>query len=479
MREVMLARCGRIERSVRRAVEVQHATLKALLARGRHTAFGRREGLAHVHNAEQFASIVRRFDYSAFEGYIERMRRGESDVAAEGQVGMFARSSGTSSRSKYIPVTRRALYGNHLRGMADAVALYLAANPTSELFEGRTLTMAGGCHREGGALVGDLSALLVSAVGRWGELLRAPSRRVALTEDFDSKCRAICEECAAEDIRALAGVPSWNMALLRRLLEYSGRHKVKDVWPNMELFIHGGVSFRPYRAAFEDVMGQSIAYWESYNASEGFIAIADRCNSDEMLLMPDYGCYYEFARGDDVVPLEGVRCGEEYAVLMSAENGLWRYELGDVVRFISVDPYRIRIMGRTRQHINAFGEELMIDNVEQALLYACFMTGAVVEEFTIAPLFYRSMRGCHRWVVEFVHRPDDVARFAAELDGRLRQLNSDYDAKRASVMSPLVVELVPRGTFHRWQQSEHRRKVPRMTGDTHLSEALMGIACKR
>lgn len=477
MREVMLARCKLIERAIGRAVEEQHATLCRLLSRGRYTAFGRREGLVHVHSAEQFSRFVRRFDYATYEGYIERMRRGERNVAAEGRVEMFARSSGTSARSKYIPVTRRYLLGNHLRGMADAVALYLDSNPKSQLFEGRTLTMAGSCQREGDALVGDLSALLVTAVGRWGEFLRAPSRRAALIEDFDLKCRAICEECASEDIRALAGVPSWNMALLRRLLEWTERRSVKNVWPNMELFVHGGVSFRPYRAAFDDVMGQKINYLESYNASEGFVAIADRCASDEMLLMPHYGCYYEFARGDNVVPLEGVRCGAEYALLMSAENGLWRYELGDVVRFTSINPYRIQIVGRTKQYINAFGEELMIGNVEEALLYACMVTGAVVEEFTVSPVFERDGGGYHLWVVEFVYMPE--GEFSLVLDKRLREINSDYDAKRASVMRGLRVLVVPRGTFHRWQSGEGRRKVPRLKNDSTVSDAVLLVARER
>lgn len=479
MRKVMLARCGRIERAISHAVEEQYATLDVLLEKGRYTLFGKREGLRYVRTPEQFARTVRRFSYSSFERYIERMRRGEMGVTTAERVRMFARSSGTSSRSKYIPVTRHSLWNNHLQGMADAVALYLAANPASQLFEGRTLTMAGGCHREGGALVGDLSALLVTTSGWFAGLVRAPSRKVALIDDFEAKCRAICQECSGQDIRALAGVPSWNMALLRRLLDFTGRHTVKEVWPGIELFMHGGVSFRPYRAAFADVMGDEIHYWENYNASEGFIATAERCDSDEMLLMPHYGCYYEFARGNDVVPLEGVISGREYAVLMSSENGLWRYELGDVVQFTSVDPYRIRLVGRTRQYINAFGEELMIGNVEEALLHACFVTGAVVEEFTISPLFGKSMGGCHRWVVEFVHAPNCVERFASELDARLRELNSDYDAKRRSVMQRLRVEVVPRGTFHSWQRRENRRKVPHMTLDSEVGDAVMEIALRR
>lgn len=479
MREVMLARYGRIERAARRAVELQYATLDELLRRGRATAFGRDYGLGRVRGVEDFVHQVPRFDYDAMSGYIERMRRGERNVTTEGRVRMFARSSGTSARSKYIPVTERSLRHNHLRGVADVVAIYLAAHPASQLFEGHTLTLSGGCHREGGALVGDLSALLVEAAGRLADAVRAPRRRTARIEDFDLKCDTIAREWSARRIVALAGVPSWNMALLRRVLDYTGRRTIREVWPELELFMHGGVSFRPYRDAFEDVVGERIDYMESYNASEGFVAIAERCDSDEMLLMPDYGCFYEFARCEDVVPLEGVRCGVEYAVLMSAENGLWRYELGDKVRFTSVDPYRIRFVGRTKQYINAFGEELMIGNAEQALLRASLLTGAVVEEYTLSPVFLPSSRGYHRWVVEFVHEPDDEDRFARELDSTLRELNSDYDAKRSSVMYRAAVVKVPRGTFHRWQTSEHRRKVPRLREDSSVSDAILAAAHDR
>ena len=478
-REIMLARCGRIERLVRRAVERQYATLDSLLRQGENTSFGREFGLRSIRGAEDFMRRVPRFDYDSYEGYINRMRQGEHNVAVEGRISMFARSSGTSSRSKYIPLTRRALRRNHLRGMADVVSLYLDSHPASRLFDGLTLTLSGTTHREGKALVGDLSALMVAAIGDWSALFRAPSRRVAEIENFDQKCDAICRECAGQRIVALAGVPSWNMALLRRLLALTGRRTVKEVWPDVELFMHGGVSFRPYRDAFDCVMGGQIEYLESYNASEGFVAIAERCGSDEMLLMPDYGCYYEFAQGATVVPLEGVRRGEEYALLMSSENGLWRYELGDVVRFTSVDPYRLQVVGRTKQYINAFGEELMIGNAEEALLRACMVTGAVVEEYTISPIFLPSSKGYHRWVVEFAREPDSLATFVEELDSTLRERNSDYDAKRASVMYRASVEVVPRGTFHRWQMQSHRRKVPRMMADSKLSDEVLAMARKR
>ena len=476
VRGAFLARYGRIERAARRAVEIQYRTLDALLRAGRHTAFGRDHGLERVRGPEDFARAVGGSDYDEFAPYIGRMRRGEAGVTCAGRVDMFARSSGTtSSRSKYIPVTREAMRRNHLRGMADAVTLYLAANRGSRLFEGRTLTLGGSCRRDAcGALVGDLSALTISAAGRLGGVLRAPSLSVALMDDFDAKCEAVCRECAGSRMTALAGVPSWNLALLRRLLEFTGRRSVLEVWPDMELFMHGGVSFGPYRDAFAEVMGGEVNYWECYNASEGFIAAAERAGSGEMLLMPDYGCYYEFESGGAAVPLEGVVAGREYAVMMSSVNGLWRYRLGDTVRFTSTDPYRLTVVGRTRQYVNAFGEELMAGNAEAALLRACFVTGAVVEEYTVAPQYMSAAGdGCHQWVVEFAHRPDGVERFADELDGALRGLNSDYDAKRRSVMGRPVVTAVPRGTFLGWQKARGRNKVPRLANDRGVADDVL------
>lgn len=284
MREAFLARHARIERAARDAVRIQYRTLHELLRAARRTEWGRRYDFGTIRSAEEFARRVEARDYDAMAPDVERMRRGGSDVMCAGRVRMFARSSGTiSSRSKYIPVTREALRGNHLRGMADTVTLYLASNPALRLFEGRTLTLGGSCSRdEHGALTGDLSALTISAAGRLGGVVRAPSLRTALMEDFDAKCEAVCRECAGSRITALAGVPSWNLALLRRLTEFTGRRCVAEVWPDVELFMHGGVSFRPYREAFAEIMGRPINYWECYNASEGFIAVAERAGCDEM-----------------------------------------------------------------------------------------------------------------------------------------------------------------------------------------------------
>ena len=464
-----------IDRFRRRPAETQERMFREALGRGRDTAFGRRYGLASVHTPEAFAAQVPVFDYEAFKPWIGRMMAGERNVAAPGRVDLFARSSGTTSdRSKYIPVTRRSLWYNHTLGMRDLATLVAAANPHTRLFEGRTLTLGGSCRREDGNLVGDLSALLIhetALVGRW---LRAPKSRTAIIEDFDRKAEAIARECAGEHIVAFAGVPSWNLALMRRVLEHTGKDNLLEVWPDLELFAHGGVEFAPYRRSFEALIPSSaMRYMETYNASEGFFALADDPRRDDMLLMLDYGTYFEFRDGDRIVPLEGVEEGRSYALLVTSNNGLWRYEIGDRVTFTSTDPCRIRFAGRTRQYINAFGEELIVDNADRALAAACAETGAAVAEYTVAPC-YMSLdeRGAHEWVVEFEREPADPEVFAAALDRALRAVNSDYDAKRQTTLERQRLTRVPAGTFLAWMRARGKNKVPRLVNDRRVADDL-------
>lgn len=468
-----------IDRFRRHPAEVQRQQLLRLLDRGGDTHFGRQYGLKRMRSAERFADAVPVFDYETFKPCIERMRAGERDVTAPGRVRLFARSSGTTSdRSKYIPVTTESVWRNHSMGMRDVATLFMAAHPGSRVLEGKTLTLGGSCRREGGCLTGDLSALLIHEMRFWSGWFRAPRMETALIDDFDRKAEAICRECAAERITAFAGVPSWNLALMRRVLEYTDRRNLAEVWPDLELFAHGGVEFGPYRRAFEELIpSERMHYMETYNASEGFFAIADDPARDDMLLMLDYGTYYEFRDGRQIVPLEGVRCGVVYALLVSSNNGLWRYEIGDTVEFTSTNPYRIRFAGRTRQFINAFGEELIVDNAEAALRRACDATGAIVVEYTVAPRYMRlDRRGAHEWVVEFARCPADTERFAELLDEGLRAVNSDYDAKRRTTLERLVLHEAERGRFLRWMRARGKNKVPRMTGDRRVVEELLAFA---
>lgn len=461
----------------RHPAEVQERMLRYLLRRGQNTEFGWRYNLKGIRTPEQFASSVETFDYDTFRPYRERMLAGERNVTTEGRVELFAKSSGTTSdRSKYIPVTRESLWRNHTLGMRDVATLFSAAFPRSSVFAGKTLTLGGTCCREGRNLVGDLSAVLIHETTVWSGWFRAPRTATAILDDFDLKCERICRECTGERITAFAGVPSWNLELMRRVLEYTGRRNLLEVWPDLTLFAHGGVEFGPYRRSFEELVpSPDMHYMETYNASEGFFAIADDFTRDDMLLMLDYGTYYEFRRDGRIVPLEGVECGGVYAMLISSNNGLWRYEIGDTVEFTSTNPYRIRFAGRTTQYINVFGEEVIASNTDAALAQACDRTGAVVDEYTVAPL-YMSLdeRGAHEWVVEFAVPPADERRFGEELDGALREINSDYDAKRRTTLDPLRITRVPPGTFLAWLRRRGKNKVPRLSNDRRVAEEIVG-----
>lgn len=461
----------------RHPVETQARMFRQLLRRGRRTEFGWRYNLGRIRTPEQFASMVETFDYDTFKPYIERMLAGESDVTAPGRVTLFARSSGTTSdRSKYIPVTRESLWWNHTMGMRDVATVFAANNPRSKVFDGKTLTLGGSCRQEGSNLVGDLSALLIHETTFWSGWFRAPKMQTALITDFDRKAEAICRECTGENITAFAGVPSWNLALMRRVLEYTGRSNLLEVWPNLCMFAHGGVEFTPYRRSFEELIpSPEMQYMETYNASEGFFALADDPTRSDMLLMLDYGTYFEFRQGDSIVPLEGVKSGEVYALVITSNNGLWRYEIGDTVEFTSTDPYRIRFAGRTRQYINAFGEEVIADNADRALERACRETGAVVGEYTVAPC-YMSLRerGAHEWIVEFDREPDDRARFAEVLDRELRAINSDYDAKRLTTLDLPRITVVERGRFLDWMRRKGKNKVPRLMNDRRVADSVLG-----
>ena len=461
----------------RHPVETQARMFRQLLRRGRRTEFGWRYNLGRIRTPEQFASMVETFDYDTFKPYIERMLAGESDVTAPGRVTLFARSSGTTSdRSKYIPVTWESLWWNHTMGMRDVATVFAANNPRSKVFDGKTLTLGGSCRQEGSNLVGDLSALLIHETTFWSGWFRAPKMQTALIADFDRKAEAICRECTGENITAFAGVPSWNLALMRRVLEYTGRSNLLEVWPNLCMFAHGGVEFTPYRRSFEELIpSPEMQYMETYNASEGFFALADDPTRSDMLLMLDYGTYFEFRQGDSIVPLEGVKSGEVYALVITSNNGLWRYEIGDTVEFTSTDPYRIRFAGRTRQYINAFGEEVIADNADRALERACRETGAVVGEYTVAPC-YMSLRerGAHEWIVEFDREPDDRARFAEVLDRELRAINSDYDAKRLTTLDLPRITVVERGRFLDWMRRKGKNKVPRLMNDRRVADSVLG-----
>ncbi|MFI3286169.1 MAG: GH3 auxin-responsive promoter family protein [Rikenellaceae bacterium] len=475
IKSIVLQRSSAIDKFRRYPLEVQHRTFEALVSAGANTKYGASLGVSPNSNYSQFSVKVPIVDYEGFKPLIERMVSGERDVTARGQIKMFARSSGTTSeRSKYIPISESAFRNNHMRGMGDVATIYNTILPNSNILEGKVLTLGGSCQKESHYLVGDLSGILVKRFVVGSGWFRTPRMEVAQLTNFDEKCEKICEECIHENVTSFAGVPSWNLALMSRVLEYTGKRTLREVWPNLELFSHGGVEMTPYRHAFSQIDGGGINYMETYNASEGFFAIADDLSRDDMLLMLDYETFFEFRSGDNIVPLDGVKLGEIYAVIITSSNGLWRYEIGDTIEFTSLDPYRIRFAGRTRQYINAFGEEVVVENSDKAIVAACHQVGAVLSDYMVAPRFMDvGQKGCHQWLVEFIRPPHDLQQFVEILDRELRSLNSDYDAKRLSTLSLPDVDQLAAGTFLRWMRDNKKSKVPRLSNDRKIIEQVI------
>jgi hypothetical protein len=431
-------------------------------------------------------------DYETLKGYIDRMRHGERDVLWKGTCRWYAKSSGTTNdKSKFIPVSKDALKDTHYAGGRDAVTWYLLNNAQSRIFDGKALIL-GGSHAPNynlkNSLVGDLSAILIENINPFVNLVRVPKKSTALLSDFEIKRDKIAREAIKENVSNLSGVPSWMLSVMTRVLEITGKDNLCEVWPNLEMFFHGGVAFTPYREQYKKLIpSANMHYMETYNASEGFFGIQDDPSDVSMSLMVDYGVFYEFIPMDEiespnphVVPLWGVEKGKNYAMVISTSSGLWRYMIGDTVRFTSLNPYKIIITGRTKFFINAFGEELIVDNAEVGLAEACRQTGAQVQEYTAAPVFMDGDGKCrHQWLVEFAKKPDDVQLFATILDQTLQQVNSDYEAKRYKdiTLQPLEIVVARPGLFHDWLASKGKlggqHKVPRLSnGRSYIEEML-------
>lgn len=489
-------RLHEIDRIRNHPAEVQAEQLRYLLGKGAQTEFGRRYGMERISSPEAFSHNVPICDYESISGDIDRMRRGERNVLWPGRAKWFAKSSGTTgSRSKYIPVTDDGLHRSHMRGPKDIMALYCHLYPRTKVVGGKMLTLGGSkrIEREGeSAYSGDLSAILIENTPAIGDILRIPEKKTALIADFDEKVKRICEQSVGQDVRSFTGVPSWNLVMLNRILEATGKDNILEIWPHMELFVHGGMDFRPYQAQYRRIIpSPDMRYMETYNASEGFFSIAEEPGRTDMLLMLDYGTYYEFIPTDTLndpstaIPLEGVRTGVNYAMIITNCNGLWRYMIGDTVQFVSTSPYTIRITGRTKLYVNAFGEEIVIDNAEAAMHAACIATGAEVAEYTVAPVYMEGRsKGAHEWVVEFRIPPRDIDAFGKAVDDGLRQVNSDYDAKRfkdTTLTAPRIT-VVPAGTFEGWLRAHGKvggqNKVPRLYNDRTYADELIRRAAE-
>lgn len=492
IRPFFSGRMRSIEHFESHAEQIQRQVLNKLLERAADTEWGSKYGYASMRNYEDFAAKVPVSTYEELKGYIDRMRRGEKDLLWPGLVKWYAKSSGTTNdKSKFIPVSKDGLHDTHYAGGADAVTIYLHNNPLSRLFDGKALIL-GGSHASNynlpHSLVGDLSAILIENINPLVNLLRVPPKKIALLSDFEEKRDRIAEIAMRQNVTNLSGVPSWMMAVINRVLEISGKQSLEQVWPNLEVFFHGGVAFTPYREQYHRLIrSPRMHYMETYNASEGFFGLQNDPLDPAMLLMLDYGVFYEFIPLDEVgkenpqvLPLWAVEPGKNYALVISTSGGLWRYQIGDTLRFTSVNPYKFVISGRTKCFINAFGEELIVDNAERGLHEACRETGAVVNEYTAAPVFMDDRGKCrHQWVIEFEKLPADLNHFSEVLDKALQRINSDYEAKRYKdiTLQQLEIVVARKGLFNDWLKSKGKlggqHKVPRLSNNREIIEQVL------
>ena len=487
-RHLFSSRWHELERHNSEAEELQHEVLSRLIERAKDTEYGRYHRFGDMKTYEDFVHNNPVNSYEELKGQIDRMRHGEEDILWPGRVKWYAKSSGTTNdKSKFIPVSKEGLKRLHYKGGADVVAIYLRNNPESRMFDGKGLIL-GGSHQPNydlsDSLVGDLSAILIENINPLVNLVRVPSKETALLSDFEVKRDRIAREAMTKNVTNLSGVPSWMLSVLNRVMELSGKKHLEEVWPNLEVFFHGGVAFTPYREQYQQLItSPKMHYMETYNASEGFFGIQDDPSDKSMLLMLDYDCFYEFQEmgSEQIVPLWGVEKGKNYAMIISTSCGLWRYMIGDTVQFTSTNPYKFIISGRTKSFINAFGEELIVDNAEQGLSYACQQTGAQVLEYTAAPVFMDANAKCrHQWLIEFSTPPDDLQYFARLLDARLQEVNSDYEAKRYKdiTLQHLEVVVARAGLFNDWLKSKGKlggqHKVPRLSNSReHIEELLL------
>jgi hypothetical protein len=477
-----------IEKWMSDAASNQFDVWQDLFAAGQYTEFGRMYKFSQIQSLEDFKSIVPIQEYDSLKPYIERMMKGEENILWNTPISWFAKSSGTTSdKSKFIPVSEESLQDNHYKASKDVLSFYYASHPESDLLTGKSLII-GGSHQisqvNEEVHCGDLSAVIVQNSPFWSNWIRTPDTSIILMDEWESKIEKLAQSTILENVTSMAGVPTWLIVLLKRILEITGKQTIKEVWPSLELYMHGGVSFVPYKQQFEKLIGAPINYLEMYNASEGFFAAQDDVTKEGMLLMCDHGIFYEFMplseygkEFPETMQLDDVQTGVNYALVITTNGGLWRYLVGDTIQFVSLDPFRIKVSGRIKHYINAFGEEIIIDNTDQAIAVASQRTGAVVKDYSAAPVYFSEQgNGAHEWLIEFEKEPQDLQGFTSELDAALKNINSDYEAKRykdIALRMPLI-KSVPRNTFTNWLSSKGKlggqHKVPRLSNERTIIE---------
>ncbi len=484
-------RYHQIELFLKYPSEVQEEVLYQLLNIAKDTAIGKEYKFNEITNYNTFRERLPIVSYEEIEPSIERTRRGEQNIFWPTSIKWFAKSSGTTNaKSKFIPVSNEALEDCHYKSGKDLLCLYLNNNENSQLFTGKSLRLGGSkeLYEDNGTFFGDLSAILIDNMPFWAELSSTPSSKISLMSEWESKLKAIIKESAQENVTSLAGVPSWMLALLHEVLEDTGKEHLFEVWENLEVYFHGGVNFAPYHDQYKRILPRkSFKYYEIYNASEGFFAIQDRNDADDLLLMLDYGIFYEFipmeiyGSGNQMaIPLWEVKKNKNYAIVITTNAGLWRYKIGDTVRFTSTNPYRIKITGRTKHHINVFGEELIIENTEEALKAVCKKTGAEIRDYTVGPIFMSGKeKGAHEWIIEFRKPPEAIDYFTEFLDNALKSLNSDYEAKRYNsiTLERPKVHIARKKLFYDWLKCKNKlggqHKIPRLSNKREYIEELL------
>jgi hypothetical protein len=490
---ILKKRIHQIELFMKYPMEVQEEILFGLLKSAENTVLGKKYDYQSIKNYQTFNERIPVSTYEDLEPIISQTRQGAQNIFWNSSIKYFAKSSGTTNaKSKFIPVSSEALEHNHYKASKDLLCMYLNNNENSQLFTGKSLRLGGSkeLYENNNTFFGDLSAILIDNMPMWAEFSSTPSNKTSLMSNWETKLPAIIKESSLENVTSLAGVPSWMMVLLNKTLEENKKTNILEIWPNVEVYFHGGVSFEPYKEQYKNLFPKDdFKYYEIYNASEGFFALQDQNNVSELLLMLDYGIFYEFIPMDTfgkenqkVIPLSEVELHKNYALVITTNSGLWRYLIGDTIRFTSLQPFRIKVTGRTKHHINVFGEELMVENTDVALAKTCETLHCEVVDYTVAPIFMNGKeKGAHEWMIEFKKHPDNMANFSALLDKNIQHINSDYEAKRFNNMTlnPLVVNVARTNLFYDWLKQQDKlggqHKVPRLSNERKFLEALKGM----
>jgi hypothetical protein len=487
-------RMWRIDASTEHPLEAQREVLQDLVTTAQYTEFGRKYNFSKLFSLKAFKEAVPVHEYEDLKPYIERVMNGEQQILWNTPVNWFAKSSGTTSdKSKFIPVSQESLEDNHFKAAKDVLTLYYNFYPESDLLTGKGLVIGGShtIHRFNDEThYGDLSAVLLQNSPFWGSWIRTPELSIALMDEWESKIEKLAQNTILENVTSISGVPTWTLVLFQRILEITGKKNIREVWPQLEVYMHGGVSFVPYKEQFRKLIGADIHYMESYNASEGFFAAQDKDGEDGMLLFLDHGIFYEFMPVEEygksqpqTIGLAEVEIGRHYAPVISTNGGLWRYLIGDTIQFTTKYPFRIKVSGRLKHYINAFGEELIADNADRAIAHACMQTGAIVKDYTAGPVYFSDgNNGAHEWLIEFVKEPVNLPFFIYELDTALKSVNSDYEAKRYKDIAlglPIVHALRP-GIFTEWLKQNNKlggqHKVPRLSNDRKYIDEILSLS---